>query len=243
MSRETENVVLFLLGMSTAAIVVTGTFTRYVKPTLMPWLAVTAVLLVTLALAAIIRDVRARGRRGHDADHHDDVQHAHRSAVVWLLVLPVALLGFVVPPALGARTAEPAVTALPHKVLSRPFPPLTADRAPELALPEVVIRANRDTAYTLQGRLITVTGFTLKVGDGIDLGRVVVICCAADAHLARLHLGGPAAATAATYPEETWVRVEGTVVPKPSDVSGLWVPTLTVSAVTPIEAPKNPYVY
>ena len=46
MSRDTENVILFLLGMSTAAIVVTGTFTRYVKPTLMPWLAVTAVLLM-----------------------------------------------------------------------------------------------------------------------------------------------------------------------------------------------------
>ena len=43
MSRNTENVVLFLLGMCTAAIVVTGTFNRYVKPTLMPWLAMTAV--------------------------------------------------------------------------------------------------------------------------------------------------------------------------------------------------------
>ena len=103
---EPENVVLFLLGMCTAAIVVTGTFTRYVKPTLMPWLAVTAVLLVVLALSAAIRDARARGRRGDDADHHDgDNAHEHRSAVVWLLVLPVALLGFVVPPALGARAA------------------------------------------------------------------------------------------------------------------------------------------
>ena len=243
MSRDTENVVLFLLGMSTAAIVVTGTFTRYVKPTLMPWLAVTAVLLVTLALSAIIRDVRARGRRGDDADHQGDVEHAHRSAVVWLLVLPVALLGFVVPPALGARAAEPTVTELPRMVLLRPFPPLPADRAPELPLPEVVVRANRDSANTLEGRLITVTGFTLKEADGIDLGRVVIICCAADGHLARLHLRGPAAATAATYPEETWLRVEGTVIPKPSDVAGLSVPTLTVSAVTPIEAPQNPYEY
>jgi putative membrane protein len=242
-SRDTENVVLFLLGMSTAAIVVTGTFTRYVKPTLMPWLAVTAVLLVTLALSAIIRDVRARGRRGDDADHHDDAEHAHRSAVVWLLVLPVALLGFVVPPALGARAAEPTVTELPRMVLLRPFPPLPADRAPELPLPEVVVRANRDSANTLEGRLITVTGFTLKEADGIDLGRVVITCCAADGHLARLHLRGPAAATAATYPEETWLRVEGTVIPKPSDVAGLSVPTLTVSAVTPIEAPQNPYEY
>ena len=95
MSRNTENVVLFLLGMCTAAIVVTGTFTRYVKPTLMPWLAMTAVLLVVLALSAAIRDVRARGGHGDDADHRDaDIEHAHRSGVVWLLVgLPPLLVG------------------------------------------------------------------------------------------------------------------------------------------------------
>lgn len=249
MSRGTENVVLFLLGMCTAAIVVTGTFTRYVKPTLMPWLAATAVLLVTLALAAVIRDVRGRARDTHDDTHDDDADHSHRSGVVWLLVLPVALLGFVVPPALGAQADEPTGTALPRKVASRPFPPLPAGRAPELPLPEVVVRVNRDTAYTLEERLITVIGFTVKESeesdgtDGIDLGRVVIICCAADGHLARLHLRGPAAARAAEFPEETWLRVEGTVVPKPSDDPGLSVPTLTVSAVTPIEAPRNPYAY
>jgi putative membrane protein len=230
--------------MCTAAIVVTGTFTRYVKPTLMPWLATTAVLLVVLALSAAVRDVRARGRRGDDANHPDgDIEHEHRSSVVWLLVLPVALLGFVVPPALGARATEPAVTDLPRLALLRPFPPLPAGRAPELLLPEVVVRANRDSAHTLEGRLITVTGFTIKEGGGVDLGRVVIICCAADGQLARLHLGGPAAAIAATYPEETWLRVEGTVVPKPSDMAGLSTPTLTVSAVTPIETPRDPYAY
>lgn len=244
MSRNTENVVLFLLGMCTAAIVVTGTFTRYVKPTLMPWLAMTAVLLIVLALSAAIRDVRAHRRSGEDANHHEgDVDHEHRSAVVWLLVLPVALLGFVVPPALGARASAPTVTDLPRLALLRPFPPLPAERAPELPLPEVVVRANRDSARTLEGRLITVTGFTVKEGDGIDLGRVVIICCAADGQLARLHLRGPAAGTAAAYPEETWVRVEGTVVPSPSEVAGLSTPTLTVSAVTPIETPRDPYAY
>ena len=244
MNRNTENVVLFLLGMCTAAIVVTGTFTRYVKPTLMPWLAMTAVSLVVLALSAAIRDVRTAGRRGDDADHHEaDHDHAHRSAVVWLLVLPVALLGLVVPPALGARAAEPTVTDLPRLVLLRPFPALPDGRAPELLLPEVVVRVNRDSAHTLEGRLITVTGFTIKEGDGTDLGRVVIICCAADGQLARLHLRGPAAAAAATYPEETWLRVEGTVVPRPSDVAGLSTPILTVSALTPIEAPRDPYAY
>lgn len=242
MNRDTENVVLFLLGMSITAVAATGTFTRYVKPTLLPWLVVAAVLLVTLALSAIVRDVRSRSGRGRDVDHHDDA-HEHRSMVVWLLVLPIALLGLIVPPALGERTAGPTVAGASGRVLSRSFPPLPAERAPELPLPEVVVRANRDTAHTLAGRLITVTGFTVKTGDGVDLARVVIICCAADGQLARLHLDGPAASSAAGYPAETWLRVEGTVVPKPSDTPGLPAPTLTASAVTKIDAPQNPYAY
>lgn len=107
----------------------------------------------------------------------------------------------------------------------------------------MVSRADLDSTNALDGRLITVTGFTLKESDGIDLGRVVIICCAADARLARLHLRGPAAAEAATYAEETWLRVEGTVVPEPPDEYGTLVPTLTVSTVTPIPAPKNSYGY
>ena len=244
MSRETENVLLLLVGISTAMIVVTGTFTRYVKPSLMPWLVATAVLLIALALFAILSDVRANGHRAGDDDQPHEVGHTHRSWVVWLLVLPIALLAFVVPPALGARTAAPpTVTEVSRTVLYRPFAPLPAGRAPELPLQEVVSRADLDSANSLDGRLITVTGFTIEEGGGIDLGRVVIICCAADARLARLHVRGPAAAQAATYPEETWLRVEGTVVPEPLDERGLSVPTLMVSSVAPTEAPKNPYGY
>ena len=106
----------------------------------------------------------------------------------------------------------------------------------------MVVRANRDSPHP-GGRLITVTGFTIKKGDEVDLGRVVIICCAADGQLSRLHLRGPAAAIATTYPEETWLRVEGTVVPRPSDVAGLSTPTLTVSTMQPIEVPRDPYAY
>ena len=58
MSRETENALLLLLGLATAIITVTGVFTRYVKPSLLPWLAAVAALLLVLAVSAIIRDLR-----------------------------------------------------------------------------------------------------------------------------------------------------------------------------------------
>ncbi len=61
-SRETENALLLLIGVSTAIIAVSGAYTRYVKPGLLPYLVATAVLLIALALAAIVRDIR-RGRR------------------------------------------------------------------------------------------------------------------------------------------------------------------------------------
>ena len=49
MKRETENIVLLLVGISVALIVVGGVYTRYVKPGLLVWLAASAVVLIGLA--------------------------------------------------------------------------------------------------------------------------------------------------------------------------------------------------
>jgi hypothetical protein len=68
MSRETENALLLLIGLSTAIIVITGSYIRYVKPSLLPWLAGAALLLIALALVAIVRDVQ-RGSAAHDDGH------------------------------------------------------------------------------------------------------------------------------------------------------------------------------
>lgn len=236
MSREAENALLLLVGVSTLIIAVTGSYTRYVKPSLLPWLLASAALLVVLALVSIARDVR----RGPSPD---DDGHAHRSGVLWLLLVPVALLGFVVPPAIGPQTARPAVTNVSTDVLRHPYPPLPAERAPELALPEVLVRIAQDSANTLDDRLITVTGFTMKDGDRTQLGRVVILCCAADASLARINLGGPAARVAADLPDGTWVRVEGTIPASQRDSSRRTTPAMEVSLVQQIEPPADPYSY
>lgn len=83
----------------------------------------------------------------------------------------------------------------------------------------------------------------MKDGDKVQLGRVVILCCAADAQLARLDLDGPAAARAAALDDGTWVRVEGTMPPGQSDSSMRSTPTMQVSAVQEIEPPENPYSY
>lgn len=228
MSRETENALLLLVGLSTAIVAVTGSYTRYVKPSLLAWLSVSAAVLVVLALIAIVGDIRHGPRPSGDHAGHD-----HRSGVTWLLVIPVALLAFVVPPALGPQSARPAVSQSAGEPQRRPFPPLPEGRAPELSLPEVLIRLAQDSAGTLNDRLVTVMGFTLRDGAEVQLGRIVILCCAADAQLARVHLTGPAAAVAAALPDGAWVRVEGRAVPG----------ELRAESVVQIPEPANTYTY
>jgi uncharacterized repeat protein (TIGR03943 family) len=238
-SRETENTLLLLVGISITMITVTGAFTRYVKPGLLPWLAASAALLIVLALAAIIGDVRRGGAR--HGDHGDG--HSHRTGMVWLLLVPILVLIFVTPPALRPSAAAPSVTAVSNDVLNRAFPPLPPGRAPELSLPEVLMREAQDASGALTNRTITVTGFVLNEAQGVDLGRIVIICCAADAQLARIHLRGPAAAQAAGLPDNTWLRVEGEVTAAPRQPHTVTIPTLQATAVTRIDAPPNPYDY
>jgi uncharacterized repeat protein (TIGR03943 family) len=241
MSRETENALLLLLGLATAIITVTGVYTRYVKPSLLPWLAAVAVLLIVLAVSAIIRDLRQARDDGTEPDQQTG--HAHRRGIGWLIAVPVVLLAFVVPPALGAQAAAPLTVTLSPNELRQPFPPLPAGRAPEVSLKEVMKRVALDSAGTLTSRLITVVGFTLKSDGGTDLARITIFCCAADAQLGRLHLRGPQAAAAAALPDNTWIRAEGTVTTPTRDAASPSVPTMTVSTLTRVDAPANTYAY
>jgi uncharacterized repeat protein (TIGR03943 family) len=231
--RETQNVLVLLLGLGVGVMVVKGAYLHYVKPALMPWLLIAASVLITLALVCIVRDIR---NSGSDHDHG----HPHSGAFVWLLLVPVVLIAFVIPPPIEANGASPVAAAAPHR---RAFPPLPAERAPVLSLPEVVMRAATDSTGTLDNRLITVSGFTLTRDGGTDLGRVVIVCCAADAQLARIHLTGPGAAAVAGYPQDTWLRIEGVVVPKSASAATSFIPTMTVTAETKIDRPANTYAY
>jgi len=105
------------------------------------------------------------------------------------------------------------------------------------------MRAAADSGHSLDGRTITLIGFTVPRPDGVDLGRVVIVCCAADAQLARVHLAGPAASTAGDYPEDTWVQVRGQVQPGSAKPDDGYVPTMVVADVVRIERPKNAYAY
>jgi uncharacterized repeat protein (TIGR03943 family) len=233
MRRETQNVLMLLLGLGVGVMVVKGAYLHYVKPALFPWLVMSAVGLVALALISIVRDVRRGGAETDEA-------HRPHGGMVWLLLVPVVLIAFVIPPPIEANGASPVSAKQSAK---HPFPPLPSGRAPTVSVPEVMMRAATDSAGTLDNRLITVTGFTLRGSSGPELGRVVIVCCAADAQLARIHLAGQGAATAASYPEDTWLRVEGTVVSGSSTAARSFVPTMNITTVTKVDRPANTYAY
>jgi uncharacterized repeat protein (TIGR03943 family) len=236
MKRETENTILLLVGLSVALIVATGVFTRYVKPTLLPWLVLTAALLIGLALMGMVSDIRRE-----KADHDADDGHSHRGGVVWLLAVPIVVLIFVTPPVLRPQAATGSVANVSSDALREAFPPLPPGRAPEVSLPEVVMRAANDSSGSLTNRLISATGFVLNEPGGIDLARIVIICCAADAQLARIHLRDHDGASSLHFPDNTWLRVEGVVTPAERQPHTPPIPTLRAVSVTPVATPANPY--
>jgi putative membrane protein len=237
MSRGTQNLVLLLVGLSTAVMLVKGTYLNYVKPGLLPWLIAAAAVLVVLGLVAVVRDLRQAAAE----PDHDEHGHRHQPWLAWLLLIPIAMVAFVVPPPLDARGASPqAAVSTPHR---RPFPPLPPGPAPTVSLPETVMRAAADSTNSLDGRSITLTGFTLHHSEGIDLGRVVIVCCAADAQLARIHLTGPGLAAAKGFPDDTWLQILGEIVPGSAQAVDGFIPTMSVESVTQIDKPKNTYAY
>ncbi|MEV6338082.1 TIGR03943 family protein [Nocardia vinacea] len=69
MKRGTQNLLLLLIGGSVLWITLDGSYLRYVKPSLYPFLLISSIGFILLALVAIIRDIR----RGTAFDEHANV--------------------------------------------------------------------------------------------------------------------------------------------------------------------------
>ncbi|HEY2765398.1 MAG TPA: TIGR03943 family protein [Pseudonocardiaceae bacterium] len=241
MRRETQNVLLVLLGGALLKIAWTGTYLRYVKPSLLPFLAVAAVVILALGLIAIARDLRA-GRAlpaGFTGAAHSD--HAARSP--WLLLLPVLAIFLVSPPALGSDTVtrSAAMPAVPGRS-DNDFPPLPSGPAPQLRLSDFVARAVWDDAGSVNGRQVRLLGFVARgAGGDTYLARLVITCCAADATAMKVRLVGRSGL--ATLPPDSWWEVRGQVVPGSARQDSRFVPTFTVSGLAPTTPPPETYEY
>jgi uncharacterized repeat protein (TIGR03943 family) len=235
-NRTVQGVVLLLLGGTLGRLGLSGTYLRYVKPSLLPWLLGTAFLLLVLGVLALLDVVRPKE---HQPDVDVDVVyiggHAHESPrIAWLLLLPVMAVFVIAPPALGAFAAErtPAVVTPPASTA----PALPPGDPVTVALNDYAARAVWDAGRTLVDRNVTMTGFVTPTPDGWDLTRLTLTCCAADAIPTRIKPLG-----VANLPGDTWVTVVGHWVPGGGTNSETAIPWIRVTSLTRIGAPKNPY--
>lgn len=236
MRRETQNLLLVLLGGALLKIGLNGDYLRYVKPAQLPWLLAAGALMLALGAVAMVRDVRA-GRAAVTADSQNHGDHHHLARSAWLLVLPVLAVFLVAPPALGSDSVDRTAARAPAQSTAA-FPPLPPGEVVPLSLTEVVTRAGWDADGSLNGRTVRLTGFVTHKNGRILLARMVITCCAADAYPLTVHLDGQAVANLA---DDTWLEVLGQVVPGSATRQNHYTADFTVTGVRAVPQPADPY--
>ncbi|SFR24332.1 TIGR03943 family protein [Lentzea waywayandensis] len=231
MRRETQNILLVLLGGALLKISFSGLYLRYVQKSLLPLLIAAGVIMIGLALFAIIRDVR----RGKAAD--DGHEHSHSSRSTWLMLLPVLAVFLISPPALGGDVVNSAADTNQTQRSRNLLGELPSADVIPLSMTEFVTRTAWDESGTLDGRRVKLTGFLLRADGDTYVARLAISCCAADARPLKVRVTGDVPA----LPDEQWVEVTGKVVPKSANEKNSWVPSFTVESFTPVPEPVEPY--
>ena len=244
MNRDTQSVLLLLVGGAVVRISVDDTYLRYVKDWMRPGLLAAGAVLVVLGLVSLWREHFARRPAAPPTDpelvadehgHDDD----HGPQVAWLLLLPVLAIFLVAPPALGSYTASRSAAAAAPAEPDSEFAPLPAGDPVTTTLTDYVTRAIWDRGRSLEGRRIRMVGFvTPRSGGGFYLTRITITCCAADARPMRISVQGGDR----TFAADTWVAVTGTYGGREEAATAAdQVPVIRAESVDTVKAPAEPY--
>jgi uncharacterized repeat protein (TIGR03943 family) len=232
-NREAQSALLVLVGTAVLRITLDGTYLRYVKLGLWPFLVAAGAVLLVLGIAALA-DVFRRVPAMPD-DHAHALGHAPR--VAWLLTLPVFAIFLVAPPALGSYAASRDPGTVTAPTADSDFPPLPPGDPATLSLSDYAVRAVWDEGRTLKERDVQLTGFVTPGDEGEwFLTRVMLSCCAADGTAVKVRARG-----AEPLPADTWVRVIGRWAPRAEGRPEDRIPVLDVHGISEIEPPADPY--
>lgn len=231
--------ITLLVGAVLLRLTFTGTYRRYVRVGMGPWLGVAGVTVVVLGLVTLayaLHRVRAADD-GHAVAAHDvDDGHGHREgvAVGWLLLAPIAALLLVAPPTLGSYGVGRSA-AVNVRVGGAVFDPLPeGGPAARMTLLEYGQRAFDRHGSSLTGATVELTGFVARTGTGgFQLARYEIACCAADAVPAVVIVEG---VTGRQPRRDSWVRVTGSYLDGSGDL-----PRVTAISVVEIPVPNEPY--
>lgn len=242
MRRESQNILLLLLGGALIKIAVDGSYLRYVKPVQQPWLILAGAAMAALAVVAITRDI-VTARRAEPDSSPEHSAHGHRTRSTWMLILPVLAIFLIAPPALGADSvnrSDGRVISQARQVKTTAFAPLPAGDPLPMTLTEVVTRAGWDATNSLNGRTVRLTGFVAHSRNSVYLARLVIGCCAADAFPVKVRLTGTGVAA---LRDDQWIETTGTVRPDTATPANSYTPSYVVAALKSVAAPADPYEY
>jgi uncharacterized repeat protein (TIGR03943 family) len=221
--------ITIIVGAVLLRLTIGGTYERYVKGSLGPWLIVAGIAVILLGATSLVRALRRPGRGdGHEHDHD------HGIGVGWLLLAPIAALLLVAPPTLGsfgvdrAATVDVGAGAPVFRPLARGAEPLP------MSLLEFAQRAADHGGRSFHGRTVELTGFVAGAEDrGFRLARYTIACCAADAAPVVVRVVGTVGDRA---PRDQWVTVTGRFARE-----GAELPELAATSVVEIRPPNDPY--
>ncbi len=259
MNKETQSIITGLLGGLLVSITLSGRYTDYVKPGFKPMLLVAASVLIVVAIVSLVLALRADSKAhiaaggggvGGPVDHEDPddphAGHQHSTRAPWLVLLPVLVLLFVAPPALGSDTLTRGITCGTPPAEGTYYPsrrtqqmdPLPAGTT-DLTMQEFISRSLYDVNHSTAGADARVTAFVARTkcdGDGYSLVRLKISCCAADAIAQRVHIDEPP-----PFPSDTWVTATIRAVKDTGDQANNYVPSATVVSMSRTSQPGDPY--
>jgi len=221
-----------LVGLLTLRLTVDGSFQRYVRVGMRPWLLVAGTALLVLGIVTLVRALRSgsaeRAVHDHGAEGHG---HTHGVGVGWLLLVPMATLLLVAPPSLGSFGVDRSALRVTPGQSS--LPPLdTASGPVPMTLLEYMERSFDHDGKSLRGATVELTGFVAGNGSsGFRLARYQIACCAADAAAAVVRVVG----AVSTPRRDQWVTVTGSFSAAGDD------PVIAATAIREISAPEDPY--
>lgn len=218
-----------LVGLLTMRLTLDGSFQRYVRSGMRPWLTMAAIALLVLGLVTIVRALRT------SAPDDTSDGHVHTVGVGWLLLAPMAALLLVAPPSLGSYGVDRSTHVRVHRGTST-FQPLAAASGPvAMTLQEYTERSFDHDGASMHGATISLTGFVASgtTARSFRLARYQIACCAADAAASVVTVVGYSGSAPA---RDEWVRVTGTPVPPSGDDV-----SISVTGLQEIAAPLDPY--
>jgi putative membrane protein len=243
--------ILILMAIFFAEKLVSGTLYYYIGPRF-GWLSIVAVALF-IALGGSYNLVgREKDEDDHEHDHEHDEHHDHNhdhehgQVMVWslLIVALPLILGVAVPSrpldasavsTRGVSTGLASAADVGDTVLSI----VPSERN---VLDWVRAMSANPAPDALNGQEADVVGFVyrdIRFGeDQFMVARFAITCCVADATAIGVMVQSP---EAAQFETNTWVQVVGTF--GEGTLEDEATPVLFADAITPVNAPEQPYLF